>query len=369
MRLAPDHGDEQKPQNRLLADKKGSWLVRNRWGMRRSKVISVLSISYPITEGAKQSISGYPAIGKAFSMPDSGRSEFEIVRLLSNTHYEQINRRLEFIDKWLEISGPIGRKVIQAKHPFQFEQAAAELATFAHLHERFGTAVHALESLDKSSCPDLEVRCQNWNVRVEVYTPVDLMGFQLFERYVPMVLKYLDVSLGYDLRVTTRPHQQAHSHDQGRLYYPYTIPEEKETHKWLADFAELVREWLSNESPKQVFSMSGPGGKMEIVVEIVRLGDDRNDRQICSIWATRSTDTRLFFEVGTPEDTAESSWGNRLKRKLWKEQCGKSAEGILRMLLVNFAMADTGWPHFISEERFAVRFRDVIEKLDEGKRH
>jgi len=331
--------------------------------------MSVLAISYPVTESAKQAIDRYPAIGRAFCLPDSGRSEFEIVRLLSNTHYGHIHRFLEFIDKWLDVSGPIGRKVLKVKHPFQLEQAAAELETFVHLYERLGTAVQAVESAGNSVSPDVEVRFDACTIRVEVYTPVDLMGFQLFKRYVPMVLKYLDVSCGYRLDVKIQPVQEVPGYDQATLYYPYTIPEENETHKWLAEFAEGARQWLSKESPKQALRMPGPGGKVDIVVKIAKLDDDPGNRQICSIWATRSTDTKLFFEVGTAQDTAESPWGRNLKNKLRRQQCGEPVEGVLRMLVVNFAMADSGWPHFISGEKFGMRFREVIVGLDGGKQH
>ena len=327
-----------------------------------------LVLSYPVTEGARQAIDQYPTIGGSFCLPNSGRSEFEIVRLLSNTHYDHIHRFLGFIDKWLDVSGPIGRKLLEAKHPFQLEQAAAELETFVHLYERFGTAVQAAESTGNSRVPDLEVRFDAWRVRVEVYTPVDFMGFQLFKRYVPMVLKYLDVSCGYCLKVTTQPLQQTPGYDQAMLYYPYSIPEEKETYQWLAKFSERARQWMSNRSPTQALRMPSPGGKVEIVVEIVKLDSNPDSRQICFIGATQSTDTGLFFEVGTAEDTAKSQWGKKLKdKKLKRQQCGELAEGVLRILLVNFAMADSGWPHFISGEKFGARFREVIGILDGGK--
>ena len=331
--------------------------------------MSALSISYPVNERTKQTICQYPLIGKAFHLPDSGRSKFEIVRLLSNTHYEHIRRFLEFIDNWLNVSGPIGRRVIQAKHPFELQQAAAELETFVHLYERFGAAVQPVESSGNSVSPDIEVQFDPWRLRIEVYTPVDFMGFQLSERYVPMVLKYLDVSCGYYLKVRSQPLQQASGYDQTTLYYPYTIPEENETHKWLSEFAERASHWLSNETPTQALHMPGPGGKVEIVVEILKLDSDPGNRQICSIWATRSTDTKLYFEVGDPQDTAKSPWGRKLKNKLKNQQGGELAERVLRMLLVNFAMADTGWPHFISGKRFGARFREVICNLDGGKQH
>jgi hypothetical protein len=332
--------------------------------------MGVLAISYPVTEGAKQAIDRYPAIGRAFCLPDSGRSDFEIVRLLSNTHYGHIHRFLEFIDKWLDVSGPIGRKVLKARHPFQLDQVAAELEIFVHLYERLGTAVQAVEPARNSVCPDVEVRFDAWTVKVEVYTPVDLMGFQLFKRYFPMILKYLDVACGYHLDVKTQQIQEVSSYDQAMLYYPYTIPEDNETHNWLAEFAERAQQWLSKESPKQALRMPGPGSKVDIIVKIAKLDGDPSNRQICSIWATRSTDTKLFFEVGTAKETAGSPWGRNLKRnKLRKQQCGEPAEGVLRMLVVNFAMADSGWPHFISGEKFGMRFREVIGGLDGGKQH
>ena len=343
--------------------------LSNESDRKRNKGMSVLAISYPVTQGAKQAIDRYPSIGKAFCLPDSGRSEFEIVRLLSNTHYGHIHQFLEFIDKWLDVSGPIGRKVLKVKHPFQLEQAAAELKTFVHLYERLGAAVQAVESPRDSVSPDVEVRFNAWTVRVEVYTPVDLIGFQLFKRYVPMVLKYLDVSCGYHLDVKTQPVHDMPGYDYATVYYPYTIPKENETHKWLAEFEEQAHQWLSKESPEQVFQMPGPGGKIDIVVKIAKLDDDPGNRQIKFIGATHSTDTKLFFEVGTVQDTAISQWGCKLKNKLRKEQCGEPSEGVLRMLVVNFAMADSGWPHFISGEKFGMRFREVIGRLNDGRHH
>ena len=298
--------------------------------------MSVLPISYPVTECAKQAIDRYRAIGRAFRLPDSERSELEIVRLLSNTHYTHIHRFLEFINRWLDVSGPIGMKVLKAKQPFQLEQAASELETFVHLYERFGTAVQAIESAKNSVSPDVEVRFDDWTVKVEVYTPVDLMGFQLFKRYVPMILKYLDVSCGYHLDVNIQPIQGVPGYDPATLYYPHTIPKENETHKWLAEFAERARQWLSKESPELALRVPGPGGKVDIIVKMAKLDGDPGNRQICSIGATHSTDTRLFFEMGTPEDTAKSPWGNRLKRKLTLQRHFR--------VLTKFAHVKRGFP-------------------------
>ena len=108
---------------------------------------------------------------------------------------------------------------------------------------------------------------------------------------------------------------------------------------------------------------------MDIVVKITKLDGDSGNRQISSIMATHSTDTKLLFEVGTAQNTSRSPWGRNLKNKVKKQQCGEPTEGILRMLVVNFAMAESGRPHFISEEKFGMRFRDVIVGFDSVKQH
>ncbi len=329
--------------------------------------MGALCISYPVDESTKRALARYPAICKAFHLPESGRSKFEIVRLLSNTHCEHICRFLEFIDNSIEVSGAIGRKLIKAKHPFELEQAAAELETYVHLYEHFGTAVKASESAGNPVSPDIEVQFDQWELKIEIYTPVDFMGFQLFKRYVPMVLKYLDVSCGYDLKVMTPPRQESTGYDPAMPYHPYTFPEENETHKWLTEFSERARQWLSNESPTETLCMPTPSSKIDIIVEIVKLYNDHSNRQIIFTSATQSTDTKLYFEVGTAQDTAKSLWGRKIRNKLKGKQCGEPAEHMLRMLLINFAMADTGWPHFISDEKFENRFREVIHILDDYK--
>jgi len=325
--------------------------------------MGALNLSYPVTENARQVVAKYPAIQSGFRLPNSGRSPYEIVRLLSNTHERHIERQLEFINKWLWLSEPIGGSILRIKHPFQLEQSMAELAMFAHLYERLGAAVRAIESGGKPTCPDIEVQSDSGLVRIEVYTPVDLMGFHLFDHYVPMVLRYLDVVSGYDIRVETCPVQKMSGYDQESLFYPYTVPDEIETHQWLAQFSKEALEWLAKPQPNSELRMLGPGGKIEVLAKLAQQFETSGNRLVTVRSATRSTDTTLFFDVGTASDTAQSSWGRKLRKKLRKEQCGPIADGILRILVVNFVMADTGWPHFISEARFTSRFAETIRIL------
>ncbi len=188
--------------------------------------MSVINISYPITEEARQALSGLPLLSAAFKLPQSERSKHEIVRLLSNTHYDHIQHLLEFIEKWLLPSGPIGNKIIKAKHPFSFAQSISELYLFAHLHERLGT-IEATESNGAPVCPDIKIEFEDFTVKIEIYTPVDLMGFQLFQYYVPSILKYVNVSRGYHLKVEIQPIDNNPEDSPKSLYYPYTISQRR----------------------------------------------------------------------------------------------------------------------------------------------
>lgn len=100
-----------------------------------------------------------------------------------------------------------------------------------------------------------------------------------------------------------------------------------------------------------------------IDVELKELFDDPATREVIFIPGTHSTDTRLFFECGTPEDTAASQWGRKLKSKLEKRQAGPPTPNTIRVLVVDFAQADTAWPDFICWPKFADRLAETVKVL------
>jgi len=320
-------------------------------------------VTYPINDNVRKALKRFPPIAHALQLPDHGRSEREIVRFLDNTHDEGIQRLLEFIDKWLVKSGPIGRTLLKEKHYFPFRQRGAELELFAHLYEHFGDDVVAVEAGSAPVSPDIEVTYGEWTVRLEIYTPVDLMGMQIYDYYVLPMLKYFDIRKGFKLNVELEPASNEFDYDPDDLYYAYTFPNETEMHAWLEVFAKGVAGWLSKPSPEPSYSIEGPGGATKVVVTIVELRDDERSRCVTYRAGTRSSDTSLYFEVGTVQDTAESEWGRKLSRKLHKAQCGPTDPKVLRVLIVNFAMAAAGWPEFISQEQFTKRFQDLIPML------
>ena len=96
--------------------------------------MSVGGICYPITARVHTALARYPNIGRLLSLPDSGRSELEIVRLLDNTHYEHVESLLGFIDRVVPIGEPICRKLVKQTDRFQLSQVTAELYLFAQLY-------------------------------------------------------------------------------------------------------------------------------------------------------------------------------------------------------------------------------------------
>jgi hypothetical protein len=196
-----------------------------------------------------------------------------------------------------------------------------------------------------------------------VYCP-GLAGFQVLEEYVRLLLTYSRLPLGYELRVQLGPVARS---PEG-LWWPYTIPNQDLVIPWLRTFASRVVAWLPQAQPGSLLRAPVPGDAVEITVKMVRRFADPGQRCIRYSAATRSTDTRLFFEVGDAEGTARTEWGRKLRGKLFRGQCGPEQAGFLRVLVLNFAKADTGWPDFICWESFESRFRETIRCLVNGQR-
>lgn len=303
----------------------------------------------------------FPGIAGLVSLPGFRRSELEITRLLDNTHYQHVEQLLSFVDRVVHAAGPIGQRVLQQSDPFQFHQALAELFLFAHLDACLPNGVKPVARGPSQICPDIEVARHGLTAAFEVYCPLDLMGFQLLEEYTSIVLKYLDVDRGFtvdaDLRLTT----------DRDPYYPYSIGDETVIRRWLTTLAEKARAWLGGTAPGHLLKVDGPNGSWFLEIRARELLANPRERLVTMSTPTRSTDSRLFFECGTVDDTAKSEWGKKFSRKLAKKQCGEPAANRLRVLVVDFSLADTGWPDFICwpqiNERMAQAVRRIADEL------
>jgi len=321
--------------------------------------MSVGGVCYPITEEVRAALGLHPNIGLLLNLPPSGRSELEIVRLLDNTHYEHVEKLLGFIDGMVPSAGTIGQRVLKQADPFQLNQATAELYLLVHLQDRNPGIVRPVAGGSSDTHPDIEVLLSGLDVLIEVYCPVDLMGFQLIEEYTSTVLKYVDVDRGFTLDVDLRLTKDRDP------FYPYGIGDEAVIRPWLTTLADKARAWLSAKVPGHLLTVDGPNGSWLLEIRVRELLANPRERLVTMSTPTRSTDTRLFFECGTAEDTARSEWGKRFRRKLMRRQCGNPAPDRLRVLIVDFSLADTGWPDFICWPEIVERMGQVVRIVAE----
>jgi hypothetical protein len=109
--------------------------------------------------------------------------------------------------------------------------------------------------------------------------------------------------------------------------------------------------------------LAGPNPTTMLDVTVKDLSGDADAREVLFTPSGRSTDTRLVFECGKAENTANSVFGRKLREKLLKQQAGAPIDGTLRLFILNFAESDTGWPDFIAWPEIASRIEETIPLL------
>lgn len=318
-------------------------------------------LSYPITQEVQNARRRFEVIDRLASIPKLGRSELEIVRLLDNVHYSHIERLLELINGALPECGPIGIRVLRQTDSFQLGSCLAELFLFLHLRESLGDGVRPAMAGPSQKGPDIKVSWNNMSVKLEVYSPIDLMGFQTVEKQLLSLLKYIDVGRGFqlDLDITSL------CGSPKGAFYPLSIFTERQLNHWLKDIAARFHTWL-NESNLQHgdrLRLDGPGHDIVIDATVTKLQADPAIRDISYNSGTHSTDSRLLFESRTPDAIARSSWGKKIKRKLEKKQAGRSGSNDLNILVVDFARANTSSPNFICWPKIADKLSETVSVL------
>jgi len=318
-------------------------------------------LSYPVTAEVTTALVRFPEIGKTVTIPPAGRSDLEIVRLLGNTHYAHLDRLLGFIERELPGAGEIGAKAVKQRDPFQLREALAELFLFAHLSSRLAAEVRPAVFPKSSRGPEIEVMRPELSARIEVYSPIDLMGYQLVTEHLPMLFKYLEIDRGFTIEISIEPVDNSTK----RLFYPQTLPDEQDVLAWLEAASERALQLLGRAvvSPAEHMSLPGPGGTTKVRVRVRDVYSDPEVRQVVFTSGTRGTDARLLFEIGTAPQIARSGWGEKLKTKMRHRQAGPATPGVLRVLVVNFAQADTAWPDFFIWPEIAARLEETVRLL------
>lgn len=318
---------------------------------------NISGVSYQIDQSVRSQLCKLPHLSGQLSLPDADRSDLEIVRLLGNAHYEHIQHLLEFLNRSVLVAGSLVDEVLKQTDPMEFGGRLSELYLFSHIAHRMPGRVNLASGPRSNQRPDMKVSADGMDVAIEVYGPTNLFGFQLVTTYAIRILKYLEIDRGYVLRVKIEPGTE---HD---AFFAYQFETEKEIRPWLRQFAEAAAAWLSNPSPQPVFQKEGPNASgWKLSIEMENFYEDRCLREIGQNTAGRSDDARLYFEVGTAKETASGWWGQRVRKKMAERQAGSApTDGLLRLLVVDFARLDTSFPDFICWPR-------IVERIDTSVR-
>lgn len=198
-------------------------------------------------------------------------------------------------------------------------------------------------------------------VKFEVYTPLDFVGLAMLQEHLLAIFRYADVARGFVLHVSI----DTLDHSVKSVWYAYALPDETSASRWLRIVEQTAQKWLSRPdlAPGDEFTLDVPGCATRLRVKVRELVDEPAERFVTLTFPTRSSDARLLFECGTAEQTATSSWGKKLAAKMKERQAGQPQAGVLRILIVNFAELDTGWPEFISWPQIAERIAQTVAIL------
>jgi hypothetical protein len=317
-------------------------------------------LSYPITQEVQSARRRFEVIDRLASIPKTGRSELEIVRLLDNAHNKDVEQLLELINVNLPRCGPIGTRLLGQTDPFQLGSCFAEMFLFLYLRDALGDSVRPATMGPSQKGPDIEVSWEELSVKLEVYSPIDLMGFQMLRTLLLSLFKYLDVDKGFQLDIDITPTCDF----PRRMFYPHAIPDESQLVLWLKDVADKAHDWLNqtNLLDGSRFTVEGPGPDLLMDAKLTKLWDDPAIREINCNPGGHSTDSRLLFEC-EPDAIARSSWGRKIKQKLWKKQAGPSGVHDLNILVIDFQRADTSSPTFICWPKIAVKLSETVSAI------
>lgn len=337
--------------------------------------MSVFGLEYPIG-AARRRITQYPNIGAGLPLPPTGSSPREMVRLLDDPRYDHIDAMLALIDRWLPAAGPIGDRLLDTTTPDHLAQAFAELALLAHLRGTLGPAARPAVARPDERGPDIEVELDKQTLRIEVYTPIELAPFQLFDRHLIPALNYLDVATGYGLSLTIGPRldtqtlyeravtmteREFNELQIRHFFYADFFPPVPEVRRWFAGFLEDFKTWLTADtSAPRTRRFDGPGDVVRVDATVERFYPKPTQRFIAIHGSGPSRSTEGVFRDA--RDLTATEWGRKIGGKLRKRQAGPPAAAVLRVLVVNFMLGQDR-PDFFGEGWFARRFHELVTRV------
>lgn len=322
--------------------------------------MNVAGVSYPVDEDVQYALGQFSKL-EPYLNASRKLSNLEIVRLLGSCHYPAVAELLCFIEKSAAFSNGVVKDLCAQTDLMAFDGRLRELFLHAHIRERVGEAVSAATAAKSTKLPDLVVQGDP-TFAIEVYSPIDLHGYQLVHEHVWRILKYLEIPLGYQIAVFIGPISKPNP------FYALTFASERIIRPWLSKFAEAASTWLLRSSPPREFRVDGPkGSDWAVSLTLEHLTPNFRDRAISQAGATLSSDARLLFEIGSVGDMAAGWWGRALRQKMALRQAGQPSPATVRALVVDFARLDTGFPDFLCWPQIAERIdlcvRAVADEL------
>jgi len=314
-----------------------------------------MEIDYRITKVSKEAIEEFLWIKSNFKLGELGsRDDREIVRLLENIHYPHIKKTLKLIDKYGSQSSEIGDSLLKCNDNFVFSRQLSELFLFIYLYEKLKSRVTPIRRVQNQKSPDISVKLDDYEYLIEVFSPMDYYGYQVFSRLLTSCLKNLDLNIGFEITIDS----QAQTFD-----YTYDFPQFREVYDWIDQFCKNFLKWIRTANKGDVYYVQSPAGSLKLKVHVESIEKNSEIRSILWGQATRSTDTILYFRINDPAEFSKTQWGVKIEDKLQKQQAGEPRDKVLRILTINFSLADTSDLNFLNDPVYFDNFSKYIRYL------
>lgn len=208
------------------------------------------------------------------------------------------------------------------------------------MFDRNGNRVKPIRRIEKTKTPDFWIKLDDLNFLIELYSPIDYYGFQLFINEIPSIIKNIEVNFGFKIEIDLTP---------AVVSFAYDFPAFRQIFTWLENFKNEFQRLLKNAKAGQEFRFETPAESLILKVRIIEITSDQDVRIIGLGQGTRSTDTIQYFRIGDPFQFEKTQWGYKIKDKLSQQQAGPPDNKKIRILAINLSLADTSELSFVND--------------------
>ena len=304
-----------------------------------------MNISYTITELCFKNIEKYEWLKSNFIIGKIGDTDDrEIVRLLENTHCPNIVQCLHIINKYGERSDEIVEHILNCNDSLSFGRYLSELFLFSYLVEELNDNVKSIRRIKDRRTPDISIKANDLEFLIEIYTPMDFYGYQIFSKLITQTLKNLDIDIGFDIITKL---------ESGNFSYAFDFPNfDKEINNWLENYKNEILIFLQSATEGDSYDVELFSKSVIFTTILNKVYKDIKVRSIVSNESTRSNDTKQFFEIDDPKEFAKTQWGPKIKGKLHRKQAGNKRDSVIRILAINFSYSDTSDISFFNSKKY-----------------